>query len=71
MVPPVAVQVTAGLLVPVTVAVNCWVPPGGRVALVGSRLRPTWVAIVTVAVIQANTSQRTLKDESKAVREVR
>jgi hypothetical protein len=34
-VPAVAVQLTAVLLVPVTVAVNCCVPPDATFALVG------------------------------------
>ena len=34
-VPRLAVQVTAVLVVPVTVAMNCWVPPEGTVVLVG------------------------------------
>ena len=41
-VPPVAVQVTAVLELPVTVAVNCCVCPGCRVALVGD----TWTETV-------------------------
>ena len=35
-VPPVAVQFTAVLELPVSVAVNCWVWPDCRVALVGA-----------------------------------
>src|SRR5690242_14026104 len=50
MVPPVAVQVTAVLEVPVTVAVNCWVWPGWSVALVGAMVTLTGGWIVMVAV---------------------
>lgn len=32
---PLTLQVTAALEVPVTVAVNCWIPPTATVALVG------------------------------------
>ena len=35
MVPPVADQLTAVLLVPVTAAVNCWEPPDVTTAVVG------------------------------------
>ena len=48
MTPPVAAQVTAVLLVPVTVAVNCCVPPVTREAAIGLTLTPTNVT-VTVA----------------------
>src|ERR1041385_6203516 len=41
-------QVTAVLLVPVTVAVNGWLPPGGRVAEAGE-IVILMVSIVTVA----------------------
>ena len=40
-VPPVAVHVTAVLELPVTVAVNCRVWPGWRVALVGEMVTDT------------------------------
>ena len=43
-VPPVADQVTAVFVVPVTVAVNSWVAPGWSEAVVG----PTVIAIGTV-----------------------
>ncbi len=49
MVPPVAVQVTAVLVVPVTVAVNCWVPPVMSEAEVGAMLTATGIVTVTVA----------------------
>jgi hypothetical protein len=48
MMPPVADQVTAVLLVPVTVAVNCWVPAVRREAELGVMLTETNVT-VTVA----------------------
>jgi len=40
-VPPVADQVTALLVVPVTVAVNCWFFPGGKETEFGVTLRLT------------------------------
>jgi len=40
-VPPVAVHVTAVFVLPVTVAVNCWVPPVRTVAVVGETVTPT------------------------------
>ncbi len=46
MVPPVALQVTAVLLVPVTVAVNCWVPPVLSEAEVGAILTATEVTVM-------------------------
>jgi hypothetical protein len=49
-VPPVAVHVTAVFEVPETVAVNCWVCPGCKVALVGETLTEiTGTLIVTLA----------------------
>src|SRR6185369_9567385 len=52
-VPPVAVQVTAVFELPVTVAVNCWVPPGDSVALVGEMvtLTPGWIVTCAVALL--------------------
>ena len=47
-VPPVAVHVTAVLLVPVTVAVNCWVAPVCNDIVAGVTLTDTAVT-VTVA----------------------
>lgn len=46
--PPVAVQVTAVFVVPVTLAVNCWVPPVSIDAEVGVIEMPTRLT-VTVA----------------------
>jgi hypothetical protein len=48
-VPPVAVQVTAVLLLPVTLAVNYCVPPVVREAVVGEMLTATGAVTVTVA----------------------
>ena len=50
MVPPLALQVTAVLLVPVTVAVNCWVPPLGSDAAGGEMetLTPVPAGAVTL-----------------------
>ena len=48
MVPPVAVQLTVMLVVPVTVALNCAVPPGLRMAPEGVTL--TEIAGVTSTV---------------------
>lgn len=52
-VPPVAVHVTAVLLVPVTVAVNCCVPPDATVADEGDTLTDTTGAAVTVTLAVA------------------
>ncbi len=41
MVPPVALQVTAVLVVPVMVTVNCWVAPGVSEAALGEMLPVT------------------------------
>ena len=50
-VPPVALQVTTVLLLPVTLALNCCVAPVCRVAVVGEMLTVTTGACtVTVAV---------------------
>ncbi len=49
-VPPVVVQVTAVLVVPVTVAVNCWVAPVESGAVPGASDTATTAALtVTVA----------------------
>ena len=48
-VPPVAVQVTAVLVVPLTVAVNCCVPPVVSEAVVGLIATATGTVTVTVA----------------------
>jgi hypothetical protein len=53
MVPPVAVHVTAVLLAPVTVAVNCCVPPAVNVTDVGDTLTDTAGAEVRVTVAVA------------------
>jgi hypothetical protein len=53
MVPPVADHVTAVLVVPVTVAVNCCVAPPKTVALAGETLTVTTGA-VTVTVAEAD-----------------
>ena len=67
-VPPVADQVTAVLLVPVTVAVNCWVAPAKSEADVGLTLTATTgggAVTVTVAVadllLSATLVARTVK----------
>ena len=52
-VPPVADQVTAVLLVPVTVAVNCWVPLVNIEAEVGEMVTATGALTVTVAEAEA------------------
>src|SRR5262249_37177956 len=54
MVPPVAVQVTLVLTVPVTVAVNCCVPPANSAAVVGDTDTDT-TAAATVMVAVADT----------------
>jgi hypothetical protein len=51
--PPVADQVSAVLLLPVTVAVNCWVPPVFIVADVGEMVTATTGAL-TVTVAEAD-----------------
>jgi len=51
--PPVADQVTAVLVVPLTVAVNCCVPPVLIVALVGATLMPTMTGALTVTLALA------------------
>ena len=48
-VPPLAVQVTAVLLLPVTVAVNCCVPPVCTEAEVGDTETATGAETVTLA----------------------
>ena len=48
-VPPVAVQVTAVLLVPLTVTVNCWVPPACNDIEVGEMDTATGALTVMVA----------------------
>jgi hypothetical protein len=53
-VPPVADQVTAVLLEPVTVAVNCCVPLVFSDAEVGEMLTETTVATLTVTVADAD-----------------
>ena len=54
-VPPVADQVTAVLVVPVTVAVNCWVPPVCTDAELGLMLTATGGGgAVTVTVTEAD-----------------
>ena len=53
MLPPVADQVTAVLVVPVTVAVNCCVPLVSIAADVGEMLTATTVAL-TVMVAEAD-----------------
>jgi len=52
-VPPVADHVTAVFVVPVTVAVNCFVAPYCRLAVVGETLTLTAGAAVTVTVAVA------------------
>ena len=52
-VPPVADQVTAVLLVPVTVAENCWVPLVNIEAEVGEMVTATGALTVTVAEAEA------------------
>jgi hypothetical protein len=47
---PLTVQVTLLLLVPFTVARNCWRPPAGTVAVVGEIVTETGGTIVTDAV---------------------
>jgi hypothetical protein len=51
--PPVADQVTEALLLPVTVAVNCWVPPVCIAAAVGEMVTATTGAL-TVTVAEAD-----------------
>jgi hypothetical protein len=51
--PPATLQVTAVFVVPVTVAVNCWVCPTPTVAVVGETVMPT-VAWVSVTVAEAD-----------------
>ena len=53
-VPPVADQVTAVLLLPVTVAVNCWMAPVISEALVGEMETETTTGAVTVTVAAAD-----------------
>jgi len=54
-VPPVADHVTVVFVVPVTVAVNCWVPPVCRDAEVGPMLTATTGGgAVTVTVAEAD-----------------
>ena len=48
MAPPVAAHVTAEFAAFVTVAVNCWVPFGKRIALEGETLTPMDCAAVMV-----------------------
>ena len=52
--PPVADQVTAVLLEPVTVAVNCCVPPVSRAAETGEMDTATIAGVVTVTVAEAD-----------------
>ena len=52
--PPLADQVAAVLLEPVTVAVNCSVPPVISDAEVGEMERPTTAGALTVAVAEAD-----------------
>ena len=54
-VPPVAVQTTAVLLVPVTVAVNCWLAPAATDAELGETETATTPAAVIVTVVVAVT----------------
>ena len=55
MVPPLADHVTAVLVVPVTVAVNCWVPPVCTDAELGLMLTATGGGgVVTVTVADAD-----------------
>ena len=49
MVPPVALQVTAVLAAPVTVAVNCQAPPVNRVTLSGTIVTATMGAAMVMA----------------------
>ena len=60
MVPPVAVHVTAGFAALVTVATNCWVPWGNKVAPVGETVMPTGGGGPAVIVMAAEA----LLDES-------
>ncbi len=53
-VPPLADQVAAVLLVPLTVAENCWVPLVNSEALVGEIEIATTVGAVTLTVAEAN-----------------
>ena len=53
MVPAEVDQVTAVLVVPVTVAVNCWVPPAETVAPVGEIATDTVLGGFTVTVDEA------------------
>ena len=53
MLPPVAVQVTPVLLDPLTVAVNCCVPPVSSEAETGDRLMDTTALAVTVIAAEA------------------
>jgi hypothetical protein len=46
---PVALQVTPVVAVPVTLAVNCSVPPSAICAEVGDMLTPIFCEIVTIA----------------------
>ena len=59
MVPPVALQVTAVLAAPVTVAVNCQVPPVERLAPAGERVTLT-IGAATVTVVVAETDPAAL-----------
>ena len=54
MLPPLAAQVTAVLVVPVTVAVNCWLLPVATEAVLGEMEMATATAAVTVTVAEAD-----------------
>jgi hypothetical protein len=56
-VPPEAVQVTAVLLVPDTEAVNCWVPPLARLAVVGETEIEIRMGCDTVTTAEADLSE--------------
>lgn len=52
--PPVALQVTAVFVVPLTEAVNCWVPPVCSAALLGVMETTIGAGALTVTVAEAD-----------------
>ncbi len=62
MLPPVADQVTAVLVVPLTVAVNCCVPPAGKETNVGDKLNVTAGCATCVLVKPQPASDRITRE---------